>query len=110
MTMLLKAFPGPFGNNQLETLKSAPSCEVQFYEPTAQVKFYSTLEEKWNTRCSAFLFKKRGGVYLKRKMSGKLLPCRIYGVHRVGWRPLTLEACIGYYIIRDITAITMSGK
>lgn len=85
MTMLLKAFPLPFSNNQLETLKSAPSCEVRFYEPTAQVKFYSTLEEKRNTRCSTFLFKKKGGgVYLKRKMSGKLLPCRIYGVHRVG--------------------------
>lgn len=55
--MLLKAFPGPFSNNQLETLKSAPSCEVQVYEPTAQVKFYSTLEEKCNTHCSVFLLK-----------------------------------------------------
>lgn len=53
--MLLKAFPGPFGNNQLETLKSAPLCEVQLYEPTAQVRFYSTLEEKQNTHCSTFL-------------------------------------------------------
>lgn len=48
---------------------------------------------------------------MKRKTAGKSLPCRFHGVAQNGltWHSV-LEAFIGFSLIKDVTAVTMSGN